>query len=260
MPEPTFRGDPYQVLDVPPDSTDAAIKRRWRELAVEHHPDRAGGDSVESARLTRRMARINAAYDVLRDPDRRRRHDAAHPATRTRSGRQGRRAEPTAPVERDDRPSGPPPPPRTRPVTGRFDTTELFHHRNTTTSSGQRPLSGQPPRGYRPGPGSGEPRRASQPTGPVERRAARGRGTLPTLEEARDTEIEFGKFRGHTLGQVETFEPTYIDWIAKTITRDRDLVVRARVIQAELDRQGVVRRVRAPTAGFGSSRSASEGG
>ena len=70
MPQPeTFRGDPYAVLDVAPGSTDAAIKRRWRELAHEHHPDRAGGDEAATATLTRRMARINAAYELLRDKE-----------------------------------------------------------------------------------------------------------------------------------------------------------------------------------------------
>ena len=56
--------------------------------------------------------------------------------------------------------------------------------------------------------------------------------------------LDFGRFRGHTLGQVEVFEPTYIDWLARTITRDRDLVMAARVIQADMDGRGVERRWR----------------
>jgi hypothetical protein len=47
--------------------------------------------------------------------------------------------------------------------------------------------------------------------------------------------VEFGKFHGHTLGQIANFEPTYIDWLAKTISRDPDLVAAARVIRGELD-------------------------
>lgn len=76
---------------------------------------------------------------------------------------------------------------------------------------------------------------------------------LPTLEEARLTPLEFGRFHGRTLGEVAELEPTYVDWIAKTITRDRDLVMRARVIQSDLDERGVDRPVRPPHAGFGSS-------
>jgi hypothetical protein len=64
--------------------------------------------------------------------------------------------------------------------------------------------------------------------------------------------LEFGKFGGYTLGEVALLEPTYIDWLAQTITRDDELVRRARVVQADLDRQGVVRRVRPPTPGWGS--------
>jgi hypothetical protein len=60
--------------------------------------------------------------------------------------------------------------------------------------------------------------------------------------------LEFGRFRGHSLGQVESFEPTYIDWLARTITRDRDLVMAARVIQADMDERGVERRRREPPA------------
>ena len=82
MPEPTFRGDPYRIIGVPRDASAEAIKRRWRELAREHHPDRAVGDVPEQERLTARMARINAAYDVLRDPVRRARHDASPQARR----------------------------------------------------------------------------------------------------------------------------------------------------------------------------------
>jgi hypothetical protein len=65
--------------------------------------------------------------------------------------------------------------------------------------------------------------------------------------------LEFGKFRGHTLGQVADFEPSYIDWLASTITRDRDLVAYARVIRDELDRRGVARRRRAEPSQPGRS-------
>jgi hypothetical protein len=66
----------------------------------------------------------------------------------------------------------------------------------------------------------------------------------PSLDAARAHTIEFGKFHGHTLGEVAAFEPSYIDWIARTITREPDLVAAARVVAAELDRTGVERRTR----------------
>jgi hypothetical protein len=88
--------------------------------------------------------------------------------------------------------------------------------------------------------------RASDPNGPVEQSRVRRfrRRPDPPLEQAADLVLEFGKFRGHTLGEVAAFEPSYIDWLARTITRDRDLLSAARVVQADLDRRGVARRIR----------------
>jgi curved DNA-binding protein CbpA len=248
MPLPeTFRGDPYAVLDVPTGSTDAAIKRRWRELAQEHHPDRARGDEAATATLTRRMARINAAYELLRDRDRRARYDIIH-GTRRSAGA-------WSPPTGDGRevPNGPPAPRPGRPVTARFDTSEHLRPRNATTSRGPSPLNGHRPRSARERAEAPEPLRASDPNGPVRRRRHGTRSQRPTLEEARGLALEFGKFRGHTLGQVADFEPTYIDWIAGTITRDRELVMGARVLQADLDERGVVRRVRPVAPPFGRS-------
>src|SRR4051795_5724405 len=85
MPDERFKGDPYTELDVGHDSSNVQIKRRWRELAREHHPDRAAGNREEAARLTTRMARINAAYDLLRDPGRRAAYDASPAGRRARA-------------------------------------------------------------------------------------------------------------------------------------------------------------------------------
>jgi hypothetical protein len=91
-----------------------------------------------------------------------------------------------------------------------------------------------------------EPPRASTPTGPMARSVARDfrQPPMPDLADALETELPFGKFHGHTLGQVASFEPSYIDWLATTITRDRDLVAAARVVRDDLDRRGVTRRIR----------------
>jgi hypothetical protein len=71
---------------------------------------------------------------------------------------------------------------------------------------------------------------------------------VPPLHEAAALELPFGKFHGHTLGQVAAFEPSYIDWLATTITRDPDLLAAARVVRDDLDRQGIIRRPRPDTA------------
>ncbi len=259
MPDPTFRGNPYQLLDVPADASNAAIKRRWRELAREHHPDRAAGDSEEAARLTRRMARINAAYDLLRDSSRRARFDSSVAGRRARE-EQGSRAgdgfDNFDGYGADTSASGgPPPPPPTSPVTARYDTTASFRPHNTRLHAPARTMRGQVPpdrRDYE----SERDLRASTPTGPVERRRGRRLEPPPTLREARETTLSFGRFHGYTLGEVELLEPTYLDWIARTITRDRDLVQKARVIQTDLDERGVDRRSRPAAAGSGNQAAA----
>jgi curved DNA-binding protein CbpA len=251
MPASSFRGDPYRVLGLDRDATPAAIKARWRDLAREHHPDRATGDPAEQERLTARMARINAAYDILRDPVRRALHDVSPAARRARERDRG------AWADAEDGPSGPPPPPASRPVTARFDTSSAFRARNATTGSGPTPLRGQEPR-MRGVHDAENDLRASDPTGPVRRRQGRSWHHLPTLEESRDTVLQFGRFHGWTLRDVAEREPTYIDWIARTITRDRDLVIRARIVAADLDERGVERAVREPQPGFGRPRTERE--
>jgi hypothetical protein len=254
MPEQRFRGDPYRVLDVAPDASNSTIKRRWRELAREHHPDRAAGDRETAARLTGRMARINAAYDLLRDPVRRASYDASADGRRARdrgtaAGAGPRFDENAAEDGPGDLRHGPPPPPPTPPVTARFDTSAAFRPRNTTVHGAAYRPPGPPP--------TPRPRReadelrASTPSGPVVREPGRRR-PLPSLREALETELAFGKFRGYTLGEVALLEPSYVDWLAQAITRDDDLVRRARVVRADLDRQGIVRRTRPATPGWGS--------
>ena len=53
--------DPYSVLGVNKNASDADIKLAYRKLAKEHHPDK-GGD-------TNKFAEINAAYDQIKDAD-----------------------------------------------------------------------------------------------------------------------------------------------------------------------------------------------
>jgi hypothetical protein len=66
----------------------------------------------------------------------------------------------------------------------------------------------------------------------------------PSIEDAQDLELIFGKFHGHTLGEVADFEPSYIDWLASTMTHDPDLVAAARVLRRRLDELGVRRHPR----------------
>ncbi len=60
--------DPFQVLGVASDADDDAIKKAYRRLAQQHHPDRNPDDASAEARFKE----ISQAYAVLSDPARRR--------------------------------------------------------------------------------------------------------------------------------------------------------------------------------------------
>ena len=57
--------DPYQVLGVPRQASEAEIRKAFRRLAAEHHPDR----NPDRPSAKERFQQINAAYQVLIDPD-----------------------------------------------------------------------------------------------------------------------------------------------------------------------------------------------
>lgn len=65
--------DYYEVLGVSPDASGEEIKRAFRTLAREHHPDVTGGDPASE----QRYKEVSEAYAVLSDPNKRREYDAA---------------------------------------------------------------------------------------------------------------------------------------------------------------------------------------
>jgi curved DNA-binding protein CbpA len=66
--------DYYTLLSVPPDATLAAIKRAYRKLARQHHPDVNGGDPDAAARFKL----IIEAYEVLSGPAQRMKYDRSY--------------------------------------------------------------------------------------------------------------------------------------------------------------------------------------
>jgi curved DNA-binding protein len=91
--------DYYQVLGVPPTASQNDIRKAYRKLARQHHPDVNPGNAKAEATFRE----VNEANEVLSDPEKRKTYDEAAAAYR-----QGRRP-----------PTGPPPGPSGRtPGTG----------------------------------------------------------------------------------------------------------------------------------------------
>lgn len=66
-----MRKDYYRTLGVDKNATDDDIKKAFRKLAMEHHPDKGGEEE--------QFKEINEAYEVLSDPDKRRAYDNPNP-------------------------------------------------------------------------------------------------------------------------------------------------------------------------------------
>ena len=60
--------NPYDTLGVAKNASADEIKKAYRKLAREHHPDASGGDEA-------RFKEIQGAYDVLSDPEKRQQYD-----------------------------------------------------------------------------------------------------------------------------------------------------------------------------------------
>jgi len=76
--------DPHAVLGVAPGAGEEEVARAYRELAKRYHPDHRPDDEEAS----RRMAEINAAYELLRDAQQdhvERRSTVPRPRARRRS-------------------------------------------------------------------------------------------------------------------------------------------------------------------------------
>ncbi|MEU9797483.1 molecular chaperone DnaJ [Streptomyces sp. NPDC051000] len=65
--------DYYKVLGVPKDATEAEIKKAYRKLAREFHPDANKGDAAAEERFKE----ISEANDILGDPKKRKEYDEA---------------------------------------------------------------------------------------------------------------------------------------------------------------------------------------
>ena len=79
----TSKRDYYDVLGLSRGASEEEIKKIFRKLALEYHPDRNKGEGAES-----RFKEINEAYQVLSDPTKKADYDRyGHAGVRTNGGR-----------------------------------------------------------------------------------------------------------------------------------------------------------------------------
>jgi len=70
-PRPRFEKDYYTLMGLRPEATEEEVRKAYRRLALQWHPDRNPGDP----RAAERFREISEAYAVLIDPAKRREYD-----------------------------------------------------------------------------------------------------------------------------------------------------------------------------------------
>lgn len=187
--------DPYDVLEVSPSADARAVRAAYRRLAHLHHPDRGGSGQA--------MARLNAAYAVLRDPRRRAAYDAArHARARSASG----------PDQGEVGPGGGPG--RGRP-TGRGSRSDEAPAPTTETAwAGHlRPEAGGPLARAR-ARANGDP--AATARGPDWTAGAGLGGSRGRSEPTGGPRaLDFGRYQGWTLAQIAGVDPDFLEWLER---------------------------------------------
>jgi curved DNA-binding protein CbpA len=186
--------DPYKILQVDSEAEDEVIQAAYRRLAQKYHPDVAGPSGAE------RMAAINAAWELLRDPNRRATYDRERMAATMRSAAADGPKPGSVPTSHN-RPETPPPGPTYRA------------RRAETVSSDW--TSG------RSGSGGGyDPSRMRAPEG--HGAAGRPSGSV----------IPFGRYAGWSLGEIGRRDVDYLEWldrmaIGRPYRDEIDVILRA---------------------------------
>jgi preprotein translocase subunit Sec63 len=63
--------DFYKILGIPKNATEKEVKKAYKKLSIENHPDK----NQDDPEARNRFAEIASAYEVLSEPERRRKYD-----------------------------------------------------------------------------------------------------------------------------------------------------------------------------------------
>ena len=80
--------DYYKVLGVSRDADEREIKKAFRKLTVQFHPDKAAKNGISQEEAQKKMSAINEAYEVLSDPELKERFDHGDDPNDPQSGQQ----------------------------------------------------------------------------------------------------------------------------------------------------------------------------
>lgn len=206
--------DPYKVLQVDSEAEDEVIQAAYRRLAQKYHPDVATGPDAAS-----RMAAINAAWEILRDPARR----ASHDLSRRLAARDLERA--AAAAARPEPPDAAHP---ARPSTASSSAPTGGRTSSTSSSTGPAPrrpetvssdwTSGRSSHG-----GGYDPSQMGAPDG----LGAAG----PPPGDPSGSVLNFGRFAGWSLGEIARRDLDYIEWldrmpIGRSFRDELDVILR----------------------------------
>ncbi|HET7472907.1 MAG TPA: J domain-containing protein [Candidatus Limnocylindrales bacterium] len=175
--------DPYKVLQVDPDAEDEVIQAAYRRLAQKYHPDVAIGPDGAA-----RMASINAAWEILRDPARKASLDLARRLQRRAAER---RDDATTPASAASAPAAP------SSATVRDRGADQQRPAETTSSDWTAGRSSQ---------GSGYD--------PSRMRAADGFAAAgPPPGDPSGSVLTFGRYAGWSLGEIGRRDLEYLEWL-----------------------------------------------
>jgi curved DNA-binding protein CbpA len=166
--------DPYKVLQVDSEADPDVIQAAYRRLAQKYHPDTRG-----DAESSKRMAAINAAWAILRDPQSRAELDRARADRATRDALRavGPRASPVDGPLADAGPTRAEPAPTSSDwSSGRSSVGSRYDAATMRRADGYG-AAGPPP---------------SQPSGTI---------------------LPFGRFAGWSLSQVAAKDIDYVEWL-----------------------------------------------